>query len=346
MNEKIRAFCFKHPKGEDIYLVTLRNKDGSEVKITNYGAIITSYKVKDRSGKMNDIVLGFDNVEDYLAPAYVENYPYFGAAIGRYANRIGNDSFTIEGKTYKLNPTAGKVHLHGGTEGFDKKVWKILEITSTTLTLFYSSPDGDEGYPGTLETTLHFELNEKGELTLTYTAKTDKPTPVNLTHHSYFNLNNGKGRIDKHYVTIPASKVEEQHPDLVATGNLIDVTNTPFDFRRPKKIDTDWDPLTGYDQSWVLDDPDPSRFAAEAYSEDSGLRLRVFTTEPVLHFYTGRWNPGVKGKNGNIYDPFTGFCFETQIHSNAINVPDFPDTILYPGDTYKHRTTYSVNYDR
>lgn len=341
--EKIKKqFCFTHSSGEDIYLFTLSNAKGTEVCITNYGAIITSFKIHHANGIINDIVLGFDKVEDYLSEQYLAGYPYFGAAIGRYANRIKNGEFIIDDKKYFLKKNKVTDHLHGGDNGFDKKVWIGGSSSKNTLTLKYKSIDGEEGYPGNLETELRFGLTDNNELIYEYTASTDKPTAVNLTHHSYFNLNNGQGNIGDHLVKINAATILEQDTNFVVTGKQLPVENTLYDFTKTRRIDENWNVNDGYDQTYVIENINILNPVAEAYSKKSGLTLQVFTSEPVVHFYTGKWIPDLKGKNGNSYGPFSGFCFETHIHPNAINIPSFPNTILRPGETYYTKTIYRV----
>jgi aldose 1-epimerase len=341
MDKSNQQYCFTHSGGEDIYLFTLRNAKGTEAIITNYGGILTSFRVVQQDGTINNIVLGFENVEEYMSEKYLAAYPYFGAAIGRYGNRIKDGKFTLDGKEYTLKKNLGTEHLHGGASGFDKKVWRCDAFSSGSLVLKYRSPDGEEGYPGNLEVTLRFELNEENELSHEYTAFTDQPTPVNFTHHSYFNLNNGKGTIGGHFVKINAAEILEQDANLTVTGILLPVPNTPYDFRQFKRIDTDWEPDTGYDQSFVVDPTAPPP-AAEAYAEESGLKLQVFTTVPIVHLYTGIGIPALTGSGGTTYGPFSGFCLETQIHPNAVNIPHFPVTILRPGERYYQKTSYKV----
>jgi aldose 1-epimerase len=342
------VFCFSHYSGEDIYLFTLRNIKGTEVCITNYGAIITSFKIAAAEGNFNDIVLGFDNVEDYFSEQYLAGCPYFGAAIGRYANRIKNGEFGIDGKKYSLVKNKGADHLHGGEEGFDKKVWRYHSGSKKELMITYRSINGEEGYPGNLDSMLRFELTDNNELIYEFTATTDEPTALNLTHHSYFNLDNGRGTIKDHLVRINSSAMLEQDDNFVVTGKTISVGKTPFDFRQLKRINKDWNNEDGYDQSFIVDkncavDPDTGlTLVAEAFSEQSKLKLEVYTNEPLVHFYTGKWIPSLKGKLGNNYGPFSGFCFETQKHPNAINIPHFPNTILRPGETYHTKTMYRI----
>lgn len=349
MQKNEGRFCFTHTSGEDIYLFTLCNIKGTEVCITNYGAIITAFKIKQSDGRVHDIVLGFDKVESYLSEEYLSGYPYFGAVIGRYANRIKNGEFKIDGVVYSVAKNKGSDHLHGGLQGFDKKVWKCKSNSSNELVLSYKSPDGEEGYPGNLETTLCFQLTDKNELVYEFTAVTDKATAINLTHHSYFNLNNGAGTIDDHIIKINSSAILEQDNNFVVTGKSISVENTLYDFRSPKHINMNWLPEDGYDQSFVLDKDAPIdsnsglKFAAEAYSQQSNLKLEVLTNEPLVHFYTGKWIPEIKGKYENGYGPFSGFCLETQKHPNAINISGFPDTVLRPGEIYRTKTMYRIN---
>ncbi|HKZ66280.1 MAG TPA: aldose epimerase family protein [Chitinophagaceae bacterium] len=341
--EKSKAqFCFTHSSGEDIYLFTLSNTKGTEVCITNYGAIITSFKIKQADGDSNDIVLGFDKVEDYLSEEYLAGYPYFGAAIGRYANRIKDAEFSIDDKKYRLQKNKVTDHLHGGDNGFDKKVWSFVSGAEKTLTLKYKSIDGEEGYPGNLETKLRFELTDTNELIYEYTAATNKPTAVNLTHHSYFNLNNGKGSIDDHLVKINAASILGQDNNFIVTGKALPVANTIYDFKKARRIDESWNADDGYDQTYLIENTNSGEPVAEAYSERSGITLQVFTSEPVVHFYTGKWIPPLKGKNSNKYGPFSGLCFETHKHPNSVNIPDFPNTILRPGEIYHTKTIYRV----
>ncbi len=340
-----QQFCFTHTTGEDVFLFTLHNSKGVEVGITNYGAIITSFKIKKTDGVVNDIVLGFDKTEGYLAEDYVNQYPWFGCAVGRYANRIKDGSFNIDGKEYQLTKNTGSNTLHGGAEGFDKKVWQLAGIGEKPypfLELKYISPDGQEGFPGKLETTIRFELNDDNELSYEYKATCDKPTAINLTHHEYFNLNNSKGSIHEQEVRIYASATLEQDENLVATGKEISVESTPFDLREFYQIGEGLKLVDEYDTSYVIDKKD-SLLVAEARSLQSNIHLQIYSTEPVVHFYSGKWIPSIKGKNGEEYSSFSGFCLETHKHPNAVNVPHFPDTILRLGKTYFTKTIYKVS---
>jgi aldose 1-epimerase len=339
---KIEKQYLLNHSGKDIYLFTLENQRGSRVKISNYGAIITSFSIKKPGADANDIVLGFDRIEDYWSPAFLNQYPWFGCAVGRNANRVRNAEFMLDGKLIKLTKNNGEHQLHGGTEGFDKKVWEHMDHSRNAgLELHYTSPDGEEGYPGNLDVSIIYRFSEEDELSYEFIAQTDKATPVNLTHHSYFNLDNGEGRIHDHILRIPASFYLEQE-EIVATGNLLPVQGTVLDFRSPAKVGEGLKTIQGYDHSFVLDRPGPGEPAADLYSEKSGTRLEIYSTEPVVHFYSGAWTPAVEGKNGITYGPFSGLCLETHKHPNAMNIPHFPGIILRPGEVYRHKTTYKV----
>jgi aldose 1-epimerase len=342
--EKSSQFCFTHPSGKDIYLYRLRNINKTEVLITNYGAIIMAYKIHISDSYTNDVVLGFSNVHDYLNTEYLKTYPFMGAAVGRYANRIKDACFKIDDKEFYVSKNWGNDQLHGGKEGFDKKVWDFVSFDEecSILQLKYNSPDGEEGFPGDLNVNICFELNDDNDLIYEYSATCDQPTAVNLTHHSYFNLNNGKGTIDDHEFKIYSDKILEQDEYLVATGNYIAVKNTRYDFN-------DFYPISermndGYDQSFIVEkEKDQLTIVAEVLSKKSGLKLRVLTTEPVVHLYTGQGFPKIKGKNNIEYGHYSGFCLETQTHPNAINIPKFPNTVLRPGEKYHQKTIYKIS---
>ncbi|HEY2722495.1 MAG TPA: aldose epimerase family protein [Chitinophagaceae bacterium] len=341
--EKAGQFCFTHPSGKDVYLFRLRNINKTEVLITNYGAILMAYKIAMPDNIVNDIVLGFDNVHDYLTADYLKPYPFMGAAIGRYANRIKDASFKIDDKEFHVSKNWGNDQLHGGLEGFDKKVWDLVSFDEkcNILQMKYSSPDGEEGFPGKLDVSICFELNDENDLIYEYTATCDQPTAVNLSYHTYFNLNNGKGKIINEEIKIHADKILEQDSALVPTGNYIDVAGTKYDFNDFHSIG---DRLgDGYDQSFVSDKKENQlSIIAEAISKTSGLKLQVLTTDPVVHFYTAQGLPALKGKNNTVYGPYSGFCLETQKHPNAINIPGFPNTVLRPGEKYFQKNVYKV----
>ena len=339
-----RQFCFTHPSGHDIFLFRLTNSNGATALISNYGAIINSFSISDAGGKTNDIVLGFDKMEDYISNDYLANYPWMGCAIGRTANRIKNGLISIDGKGHQLSRNRGNDHLHGGMTGFDKKIWEVASLMDSpaTLELRYTSYDGEEGYPGQLDVTIRFELTEEDELSYEYRAKTNQPTLVNLTHHSYFNLDNGVGTVDDHEVKIYSSQVLSQDDGLVVNGEVLPVKDTLFDFNEFKVVGKRQEKEI-YDQSFVIDEKTKElTLVAEVISGKSGTHLQVYSTEPIVHFYSGRWFPEVKGKNGIDYGPCSGLCLETHIHPNAINIPNFPNTILRPGEQYYHKTRYKV----
>ena len=341
-----QKFCLKDSGDEDIYLFSLINKQGTNVSITNYGAIITAFKIKMKDGSYNDIVLGFDKVEDYLSGNYLKHYAYLGAACGRYANRIKNGRFVLDGQEYQLSRNIGNDQLHGGNIGFDKKTWQLVSIKESpipTLELKYVSADGEEGFPGNLETVIRFELNDENELSYEFFATTDKPTAVNLTHHSYFNLNNGKGTIEDHEIKINASYILAQDKGLVCNGEFIAVANNQYDFRIFKPIGMDWNKDDGYDQCFVIDNKTGGiDLVAEVRSSASSLAMQIFSTEPAVQFYSGQGLKNIKGKNETQYGPFSGFCLETHKHPNAINIPHFPDTVLRPGEKYYQKNVYKI----
>src|SRR5688572_4959511 len=344
-----QTFCFKNSESEDIYLFSLINKQGTTVSITNYGAIVTSFKVKINDASFNDIVLGFDKVEDYLSENYLKHYAYLGAVCGRYANRIKNGMFILDGKEIQLSQNMGNDQLHGGYEGFDKKTWQVVSLSESpnpTLELKYVSKDGEEGFPANLETMIRFELNDENELSYEFMATTDKPTAVNLTHHSYFNLNNGKGTVEEHEVKINASYILAQDEGLVCNGEFIAVANNQYDFTIFKAINTDWNKADGYDQCFIVDDKsDKLELVAEARSLQSGLGLQIFSTELAVQFYTGQGLNIKNAKSGNQYGPFAGFCLETHKHPNAVNIPHFPNTVLRPGEKYYQKNVYRIVQD-
>ncbi|RBQ07724.1 aldose epimerase family protein [Pedobacter miscanthi] len=336
--------------GEEVIAIELTNSKGTYVKIFNYGAIINKFIVENARGEKQDIVLGFDTFEEYLDPAYLTHYPYLGAVVGRYANRIKNGNFTIDGENYQLAQNAGTDTLHGGIEGFDKKVWDIVEVgegPQSSVTLQYESVDGEENFPGNLIIDLTFELTENDELILSYEAETDQATAINLTHHGYFNLAPNGGNIKDHKQQIFASNYLEQDDNYSVTGKLIPVEGTALDFTKLKPIGQDWDPEEGYDQTFVLDKiyGDLS-LATKTIETESGLVLSVYTTEPVAHLYTSKYLDVKNGKGGRDYGNYGAFCVETQHHPNAINIPAFPSTVLKPEDLYTQTTIYKVSLNK
>lgn len=328
----------KFVDGKEVFGIVLSNTRGSEVKIYNYGAIISEFIINNAKNEKQDLVLGFDNIDGYLNEDYLANYPYLGTIVGRYSNRIKDGKFNIEGKEYQLTN-----NLHGGDSGFDKKMWDILPTTDPSLTLQYISKAGEENFPGTLIVQLTIKLTDEDELVLDYKATTDAATALNLTHHTYFNLLPEGGNVRSHHHRMPASNYLEQDEEYVATGNLIHVEGTIHDFLGGKEIGEDWDHAEGYDQSYVLDKPyGEFGLASETIEPVSGLKLEVFTTEPIAHFYTAKYLHIENGKGRRDYHKFEAFCVETQHAPNSVNIPAFPTTILLPGEVYKQTTIFKV----
>ncbi|MCP4314057.1 MAG: galactose mutarotase [Bacteroidetes bacterium] len=329
------------PEGDSVMLFTLSNEQGIETKITNYGAIITEIHTPDRDGKTGNIVLGFDNLEQYL-----EGHPYFGALVGRCGNRIAKAQFTLDGETYQLAVNNGNNALHGGIKGFDKMVWDAEQISSeerAAIRLSYLSPDGEEGYPGTLKVTVTYELL-MDQLFITYEAETDKATVLNLTNHSYFNLA-GEGSILDHVLYINASKYTPADDELVPTGELANVEGTPFDFRKPTPIGARFEEVggnpVGYDLNYVIDGSTGEKsLAAKLMDPKSGRFLEVTTTEPGVQFYTGNFLDGTLISGGVTYDQYAGMCLETQHFPDSPNQPDFPTTVLRPGEKFVSQTIF------
>jgi aldose 1-epimerase len=333
--------------GQSIELYTLRNSNGMEAAIMNYGGIVQSLRIPDGGGNPVDVVLGFDDLNGYL-----KDSPYFGALIGRYGNRIGNARFTLDGKEYTLPANDGKNTLHGGTKGFDKRVWTAKEMSGNdaALQLTYLSKDGEEGFPGNLTTTVSYTLTGNNELRIDYHATTDKPTVLNLTNHSYFNLaGQGEGDILGHEVTILADRFTPVDSGLIPTGELRPVAGTPFDFRQPhpvgERINSNDEQIRfakGYDDNWVLNHAGGSlSLAARVREPKSGRVMEVLTDQPGLQFYTGNFLDGhIHGKGGKVYPQRCAFCMETQHFPDSPNKPDFPSTVLRPGQEYKTTTVY------
>ncbi|MGA7400536.1 MAG: aldose epimerase family protein [Candidatus Sulfotelmatobacter sp.] len=331
--------------GTAVDLYTLAD-DKVELRITNYGGIIVSLRAPDRNGKSDDIVLGYDSLDKYIAKT-----AYFGAIIGRYANRIAHGSFQLDGKTYSIPKNDGDNTLHGGIIGFDKVVWTAREIKNG-IELTYVSKDGDQGFPGTLTTTVRYTLDGNA-LRIEYSATTDKDTVLNLTNHSYFNLlGQAKGEVLGHVVKINASKITPVDAALIPTGELKSVEGTPFDFRTPhsigERIDANDEQLhfgLGYDENFVLDHPEGQLAeAAEVYEPTTGRILKVLTTEPAIQFYTGNHLDGsITGKDGRVYKPRFAFCLETDHYPDSPNHPSFPSTELKPGQKFHSVTVYEFS---
>ena len=334
--------------GIDINQYILKNANGMQITVINYGGIITSWKAKDRDGSYEDIVLGFDNLSDYESSS-----PYFGALIGRYGNRIKEGKFSLDGVDYTLEVNNGENHLHGGVKGFDKVIWEVekeVKESSASLILRHISTDMEEGYPGNLDVKVIYTLTNDDELKVRYEAETDKKTIVNLTQHSYFNLSANLSRdILAHQITIDADSFLPVDKTLIPSGELRDVEGTPFDFRVPKRvgddINEDYTQLTfgnGYDHCWVLNNQNEGvRFVASAYDPLSGRSLEIFSDQPGIQFYSGNFLDGtLKSKDGGNYEFRSGFCLETQHYPNSPNQESFPSVILNPGEKYNTETIF------
>ena len=338
------------PDGTAVEAFTLTNTNGVRLTAITYGGIITELHVPDRTGAMGDIVLGFDKLDGYL-----KDHPFFGAIIGRYGNRIGKATFTLDGQKYPLAANNGEHHLHGGIKGFDKVVWRG-EPTATGAGVVFTrrSTDGEEGYPGNLDVTVTYTLNDQNALVVDYAATTDKATPVNLTQHSYFNLA-GKGTSVDHVLTLNAAQYTPVDAGLIPTGALTPVEGTPFDFRQPTAIGArinGTDPQLvygkGYDHNWVLSRTGAGlQLAARVTEPTTGRTMEIHTTEPGIQFYAGNFLDGtLTGKGGQVYAHRSGFCLETQHYPDSPNQSTFPSTILRPGERYTSQTVFTFGVAR
>jgi aldose 1-epimerase len=338
----------KTPDGQNIDLYTLTNKNGMQVAITNFGGIVVGIKVADRHGKAGDVVLGYDSLD-----GYVSDKAYFGAIVGRYGNRIAQGKFTLDGATYTLARNNGENSLHGGTKGFNKAVWEAREVAAKdgpSMELTYTSKDGEEGYPGNLAVKVVYTLTERNELKIDYSATTDKKTVLNLTNHSYFNLNPAGSDILRHVLMIDADKFTPVDSGLIPTGELKSVAGTPFDFRKPtaigERIEQDDEQLKlgkGYDHNFVLKGKGVE-LAARVVEPTTGRVLEVLTDQPGVQFYSGNFLDGTaRGKGGKVYQQRSAFCLETQHFPDSPNHPKFPTTELKPGEKYRSTTIYKFS---
>ncbi len=334
-------YIFGHTKtGEPVTAYRLSNSRGASAVILNYGCTVQALTVPNAQGGFTDVVLGYDTVSEYE-----ENSCYLGAAIGRVGNRIGNSEFTLNGISYRLAKNDGVNHLHGGIKGFDKYVWDSVE-KGNLLILTRLSPDGEENYPGNLKVCITYELTEENELRISYDADTDKDTVVNLTNHSYFNLN-GRGTALGHSLQVFADEFTENDAACLPTGRLLKTVGTPFDFSEPKIIGRDigLDDIqlhngSGYDHNFVLSDKAELKKAAVLTSPETGIRMTTFTTLPGMQLYTGNFLTPHKGKSGNPIDYRFAVCLETQVFPNALACPNFPSPILKKGEHYNTVTIY------
>ncbi len=356
-NEKeVKMNIIKEPygkitDGEPVDIYTLTNNKGMTVRITNYGGIIQSLTAPDKNGKYEDVVLGYDSLE-----SYIEATPYFGAIVGRYGNRIANGKFTLDGVEYTLAQNDGKNHLHGGIKGFDKVVWDATPIKSdsaVSLKLEYLSKDGEEGYPGNLKVTVTYTLTDDDALKIEYHAATDKKTVLNLTNHSYFNLTaDFKNKILDHELWLDADRYVPIDSTAIPLGTIESVAGTPFDFTTPKKIGKDINDDNqqlkngiGYDHCMVFENYDGKvKLQATVYEEQSGRLMEVYTDQPAVQFYVGNYLDGTNIGKGNVpYQYRTGFCLETEHYPDSPNQPNFPSTVLAPGEVYSTTTIYKFD---
>lgn len=349
--DSVTRQSFGQADGRNVDIYTLTNAHGVEARITNYGGIVVSLRVPDRAGKFDDVVLGYDSIDDYIKGTF-----YLGALIGRYGNRIAKGRFTLNGVGYQLAVNNGENALHGGTKGFDKVVWNAKPRESMSgpgLELTYVSHDGEEGYPGNLSVKVNYTLTNNNELRIDYFATTDKDTIVNLTHHSYFNLaGHGNGDILNHRLMLAANRFTPTDAGSIPYGELRSVKGTPFDYTRAtaigSRIDQDDEQLKfsqGYDHNWVLDGPTGRLRRVATVSEDiTGRTMEVWTTEPGIQFYTGNFLAGKPtGKSGKVYSRRSGFCLETQHFPDAPNKSNFPSTVLRKGRAFRSTTIYKFS---
>ncbi|MGZ3098948.1 aldose epimerase family protein [Streptomyces sp. H62] len=337
--------------GTKVYRWSLEN-GGTRMKVLSYGGVVQSLEVPDRRGRYANVSAGFDNLDDYVASS-----PYFGALIGRYGNRIGRGRFTLDGKAHQLSVNDGEQSLHGGAQGFDKRVWDVEPFTAGSdvgLVLYYTSVDGEMGYPGTLRSKVTYTLTRRGEWRIDYEATTDKATVVNLTSHVYWNLaGEGSGTIEDHELSIAASRYTPTDAGLIPTGERAKVSGTPFDFRRAKTVGRDLRDAhpqlvtaKGFDHNWVLDKgvTDRPEHIATLRDPASGRTLRIATDQPGLQFYSGNFLDGtLTGTGGSLYRQGDALCLETQHFPDSPNQPSFPSTVLRPGQTYRTTTVHSFD---
>ncbi len=322
---------FGSAAGREFSLYTLKNKNGMQVSVTELGGIITSIKVPV-DGELRECVLGFDAIEDYFSEDYQAGYPYLGAIIGRNAGRVGNAQFPLNDKMVSLNANHGDHQLHGGAEGFDRKIWQINILGNETLELNYNSEDGEEGYPGTVKTTVRYILSDDNELTVQYSAETDQPTVVNLTQHTYFNFNKeNSGDILSHRLMVNSDKFVPLDENLLPNGEILQVVSSN-DYRGGKNPDAE------LDSSFPL--ADNEQMAGSLESPDGKVKMEVYTTQPVLHIYTGYYLPDVQTGGRKAVSKNAGICFEAQGFADAPNHPEFKSTILKPGEKYNQQTTF------
>lgn len=340
------------PEGREVRVFTLTNNNGLRARVSDFGALLLSMEVPDRKGTMGDVVHGFDTLDGWLA-----NPPYFGATIGRFGNRIARGKFTLEGKDYHLatnnDPGGMPCHLHGGLKGFNKALWELVEATANSVTLKHVSPDGDEGYPGTLTVLASYTLTDSNELIWHTEATTDAPTVVNLVHHSYWNLSGDPGTtILDHELMLEADHFLPTDAGLIPTGEIRPVSGTPMDFTRPRpigeRLGEPYEPLllgNGYDHCWVLRPGEGVRSAGRVKDPKSGRVMEVLTDQPGIQFYDASFLDGIRGKGGAAYGSRSALCLETEGFPDAPNHPDFPSAVLRPGEIYRHTLVHRFTAD-
>ncbi len=328
------------PEGGEVERFTLINANGLEVSVITYGCILTSLRLPDREGRPGEITLGFDSLERYL-----QGHPYFGALVGRFANRIAGGRFELDGRHYSLACNEnGKHHLHGGRSGFDKKIWSAEEIREGRrmgVRFHRASPDGEEGYPGTLEVSAACTLNDENELGFEYRAEADRPTPVNLTNHAYWNLAGAAaGEVYDHLLTLHCSRYLAVDEELIPTGEILSVEGTALDFRRAKPLGRDIGRTSiGYDNCLLIDRQEGALApAARLYDPSTGRGMEISTTKPAIQLYTGNYLDGIPGAGGAVFRRHEAVCLETELYPDAVNHPGFPTAILRPGEVYHHVT--------
>lgn len=351
MNSSINEEEWGAINNKSVSLITLTNKNGMQVKISNFGGIISYIAAPDKNNTFENVVLGFDSLYKYVAENYLAANPYFGAIIGRYANRIAKGSFSLNGSTYQLALNDGVNTLHGGPGGFHTRVFNIDSLyaadDSIVVELSYVSPDMEEGYPGNLNVKVNYTLTASNEIKIDYEAETDKPTVINLTNHSYFNLTGLKESVLNHEIMIVADSITPTDSTLIPTGILVPVTGTAYDFNIPKVIGNWIDEIPGgYDINYKLHKKEKNKItlAAEVYDPVSGRLLQVYTNEPGIQFYSGNFLDGrLKDSNGRPFQKYYGLCLEAQHFPDSPNKPQFPNVILLPGEKYNQTTIYKFS---
>ena len=338
----ISSETFGRHDGRDLVCVTLRNATGGQARILNWGAILYSWMAPGRTGKPEELTLGLPHPADYVK----SNPPYFGAICGRVANRIAHGQFSLDGTDYALACNNGPNHLHGGVKGFDKHVWSALDVSESSVRLHRMSPHGEEGYPGDLDVSVTYSLFDDQRLRIEYTAQCDRPTLVNLTNHAYFNLSGGRaGDIQDHLITIRSSRYLPSDEHALATGKVLPVAGTPWDFRAPARLDGRPRGLhTGYDHCFALDAPGMTEAAVRLEDSASGRTLEMRTSEPGVHLYTGHYLSGVPGRDGQPLPPYAGVALEAEHFPDSIHHPEFPSVVLRPGETYRQTTEYRAGF--